>query len=228
MESIRTRSLVAHRPQKRRGFTLVELLVSLSIVFLISAIAITGQSTFNQGILLNDTAYSLALSTRQAQSLGLSSRKFAGVQNGGYGIYVTNNAPINSYIIFADINSVPSGPSWCTAVASSTPESKSGNCMYDGLGETFQTYTLTRGFTISDFCGKTPTGLKCASTDDVASVHALFLRPNTSSVITGVSPGGTKIAFSCLQFSLRAPGGTAVQTVRVTQVGEISVGQICS
>jgi len=200
----------------------------MGIIFLISAIAITGQSTFNQTILLNDTAYSLALSTRQAQSLGLSSRKFAGVQNGGYGIYVTDTNPTTSYTIFADVSTLTSAPSWCTAMASTTPESKAGNCLYDGVGETFQTYSLTRGFTIGDFCGKTSSGLQCASTDDISALHAVFLRPNTSSILTGITPGGSRVQFSCVHMSVRAPGGTAVQTVRISQIGEISVGQVCS
>jgi hypothetical protein len=206
------------------------MMVSLSIMFIITAIAITGQSTFNQSLLLNDTAYTVALSARQAQSLGLSSRKFNGVQNGGYGMHLASANP-NSYLLFADVTATAAAPSWCpAATVAGTPEDKAGNCLYDGINETFQTYALTKGFTISDFCGKTGTGLKCMSTGDINSLDVVFLRPNTISILTGLlsGPSGTKSQFSCVQISVKSPSGSAVQTIRISQLGEVSVGQVCS
>lgn len=210
------------------GFTLVEMLVTLAILGIITAVAITGQSTFNQSILLNDTSYTIALSARQAQSLGLSSRKFAGVQNGGYGLYFTNTNPTRSYTIFADVQSIAAESTWCPAKASTTPESKSGNCVYDGVGETYQSYDLTRGFTISDFCGKGASGLQCASSvNGIQSLDVLYLRPNTTAIITGVLSGGAQVQFSCAQIYVKSPTDGTTQTIRMSQLGEVSVGQTC-
>ena len=227
MEPFRARTLIARAPRAARGFTLVEMLVTLSILAIITAVAITGQSTFNQSILLNDTSYTVALSAREAQSLGLSSRKFAGVQNGGYGVHFTNTNPTKSYTVFADVQSIAAESAWCPAVATTTPETKSGNCVYDGAGETFQKYDLTRGFTISDFCGKNGGSLQCASTGAIQSLDILYLRPNTSAIITGITSSGAQTQFTCAQVTLESPTSNTTQTVRMSQLGEVSVGQTC-
>lgn len=224
MESPRLRPLA----QSARGFTLVEMLVALSILTVITAIALTSQSTFNQSLLLNDTSYTIALSAREAQSLGLSSRKFQGVQNGGYGVHFAYPYPITTYTVFADISSIAPEPAWCPITATTTPEAKAGNCLYDGAGETFQTYDLTRGFKISDICGKNQ-GLarKCASTGDIDSLDVLYLRPNTQAIITGLK-AGIPTQFTCAEVWVMPPTGTGVtETIRMSQLGEISVGQTC-
>ncbi|MDB5237436.1 MAG: putative Type pilus pilin [Parcubacteria group bacterium] len=210
------------------GFTLVEMLVTLSILMIITAVAITGQSAFNQTTLLNDTSYTVALSAREAQSLGLSSRKFAGVQNGGYGLHFNSGTP-TKYTVFADIAAIAAQPGLCPIVATTTPEAKAGNCLYDGAGETFQTYDLTRGFTISDFCGKNSSGLVCASSaaSAIQSLDVTYLRPNTIAIITGITSTGTQIQFSCAQISIKSPTNGTIQTIRMSQQGEVSVGQTC-
>ena len=221
MEPPRSYPLVA------RGFTLVEMLITLSIITIITAVALTGQTTFNRSILLNDTAYTVALSGRQAQSLGLSSRKFEGVQNGGYGLHFAYTAPTKSYSIFADVQAIAATPGWCPIVATTTPEAKAGNCLYDGVNETFQTYELIQGFSISDFCGKAGGTLQCAANGGIQSLDILYLRPNTEAIITGITAGGSKVQYSCAQVSVKSPTSDTVQTIRMSQLGEISVGQTC-
>jgi prepilin-type N-terminal cleavage/methylation domain-containing protein len=215
MESFRTRSLTRRKPRAARGFTLVELLVTMTILMVITAIAVTGQSTFNQSQLLTDTSYTVALSAREAQTLGLSSRKFAGVQNGGYGLHFTNGTP-TKYIVFADISSVAATPAWCPVGATHPEEQKAGNCLFDSSGgETFQTYDLTRGFTISDFCGRPIGGgaLQCSSTNALLALDVTYL--------------GTPVQFSCAQVYIQSPTGGVTQTVRMSSLGEVSVGQTC-
>lgn len=90
----------------QRGFGLIELLVSISIIALVSAVVMTRQSAFNGAVLLRNQAYEVAFDLRQAQLLAVS-----GTDNGAtnvsqqYGVYFTTaTASRNSYIIFHDID----------------------------------------------------------------------------------------------------------------------------
>ena len=49
-----------------RGFSLIEMMVVLVIIALITTIALFGQQDFNRSLLLTDTAYTIALTAREA------------------------------------------------------------------------------------------------------------------------------------------------------------------
>lgn len=229
MESFRARALLtAHTGAPARGFTLVELLVTLSIMAVITTIIISGQSQFNQSLLLTDTAYTIALSVREAESLGLSSRGVGGAFNVGYGVHFAGGAPA-AYTIFADTATTQATPGYCPVLTTpaNSPETKTGNCLYDNTTENVQTYALNRGFTVSDFCGKDQTNtLVCASSAYLSALDIVFLRPNVYAVMTGMN-GTTPVQLTCAQITIKAPTGGATKTVRVTQFGEVSVGQTC-
>ncbi len=57
-----------------RGFTVIEMLMALSIIGVIMAVALAGNSSFNKSILLSQAAYSVATTIREAQSLGIANR----------------------------------------------------------------------------------------------------------------------------------------------------------
>ncbi len=77
-----------------RGFTMVEMLVSLGIILIITSIVLLGQNSFNKNLVLVDTAYTVAFTLRQAQTLALSSRKVGTIQNAGYGTHFANGSMI--------------------------------------------------------------------------------------------------------------------------------------
>ena len=87
----------------RRGFGLVELMVSMSIMALVSAVIITRQSAFNGAVLLRNQTYEIAFALREAQLLAV---------RGGdetvrrYGVYInTADATEHQYLIFKDEDS---------------------------------------------------------------------------------------------------------------------------
>ena len=86
-----------------RGFTLIEMLVVLSIVIIITGIVIFNVGTERQNSALLRSAQKLSLDLRRAQNFALSSKtyKTSGVPC-GWGVHF-NGAGSISYIIFADM-----------------------------------------------------------------------------------------------------------------------------
>ncbi|MES2931569.1 MAG: prepilin-type N-terminal cleavage/methylation domain-containing protein [Patescibacteria group bacterium] len=214
-----------------RGFTLVEMIVVLAIIIIITTIALLGQSSFNRSMVLTDTAYTIAFSVREAQSLGISSRTFAGTQDAGYGIHFTNLAP-TAYKLFADIAPAAPGDTEYTAicpghpnVAKTHPEAKPGDCIQTVEAEVVRTYSLNNGFQIKSFCGRQTNGNQLCSGTTPGSLDALdivYLRPNTQSVITGVN-GNIRTALEDATIRVSSPDGSAERCIYVSKVGQVSV-----
>lgn len=211
-----------------RGFTLVEMLVVLAIITIVTSIVLFGQGTFNRSISLTDTAYTVALSIREAQSLGLSSRIFSGVQNAGYGTHFARGS--NSYIMFVDTQKPASNPAPATCLVSSgsTPDTKPGNCLYDSITSPdaiFQTATIGKGFTIKRFCGTLSSGGTKVCSDDSTPIDTLdivYVRPNPESVMTATR-GATQLILSRASIYIASPDGMASRGICVSLPGQVSV-----
>lgn len=205
------------------------MMVVLAIISIITAIALFGQSTFNRSLLLTNTAYTVALSIREMQTLGLSSRTFNSVQNAGYGININRNTP-SSYILFADISNTPSPiPSNCVTGTAGTPEAKPGNCRYDTDASPdgiVQTYSFERGFTISRFCGRYNASTLYCSTynppNRLNSMDISFVRSNTETAVVGTLDSGPQ-PLTNAEIQITSADGSATRYVCITRVGQVSV-----
>jgi len=84
------------------AFTLVELIVVISVIVILSTfIFINYRSSENQ-FSLQRSANKLALDIRKIQEMAMSVREYRGsAPQGGYGVYLTTAEPA-SYILFAD------------------------------------------------------------------------------------------------------------------------------
>ncbi len=208
-----------------RGFTLAEMVIGIAIIGFISTIVLTGQNDFNRTLVVTDTAYTVALSIRQAQTFGLSSRTYSASANAGYGVHFEEAAPQN-YILFSDVYRPAAPEAYCPVGTTGNPDAKPGNCKYESSGgELVQTYTFNRGFRVTQFCGHAVTGgaLMC-STDGVGPLVTLdivFARPSTNSIITG-STAGADFQMKDAMIKISAPTG-GERYVCVTKVGQISV-----
>ncbi len=90
-------------PKRRGGFSLVELMITLAIVFLVTGMALVKYSSFNYTVLLKSQAYELALDIRQAQVFGISASGQTGTFNQAYGIYIDLGVSSLNYQLFQDI-----------------------------------------------------------------------------------------------------------------------------
>ncbi|MEK7099515.1 MAG: prepilin-type N-terminal cleavage/methylation domain-containing protein [Patescibacteria group bacterium] len=212
-------------PQAPRGFTIVEMIVVLAIIVIVTSIAITGQSTFSRSLLLTDTAYTIAFSVREAQTLGLSSRVFSSIQNAGYGIRFSVGAP-TSYIEYSDILPVSPGTTQgglCTGhTVSSGPDAHPGNCLYDSATEMVRTYSLNRGYYISRICGTAVGGTQKCSGEDFDTVDIVFMRPSTNAVILGLK-NSSLINLTDLTVHLSSPDNAAERCIYISKVGQVGV-----
>ncbi len=85
------------------GFSLIELLVSISIMVIVLAIVFARQSSFNSAVILRNQAYELALQIREIQLNAVSVSGDVGVFRSVLGVYLnTNPAQSGSYKIFND------------------------------------------------------------------------------------------------------------------------------
>lgn len=204
--------------------------MSLGIIVIITAIVLLGQSNFNRSLVLVDTAYTIAFSVRQAQTLGLSSKKFGTTQNAGYGVHFAGGTP-TAYELFAD--TIPAAPGdaqggVCVGhEAQSGTDAKPGNCIYSGIGERVNEYSLNRGFTIKKVCGKDGSGtLRCSGVEGgnyLDSLDVTFLRPNTQASIVGVR-SGVPIELTSASIYVASPDGNQERCVNITKVGQVAVG----
>jgi prepilin-type N-terminal cleavage/methylation domain-containing protein len=75
-----------------RGFGLIELIVSISIITIVTGIVVARHNAFNGAILLRNQAYEVAFAIRQAQQMAVSgSDSFAANQRPRYGVYFNND-----------------------------------------------------------------------------------------------------------------------------------------
>lgn len=95
--------------KNKRGFTLVELLVTLSIFVIVTSVVLFSQRSFNTSIVLTNLAYELSLYIRQAQVYGVSGRS-AGFDNEStpsHGVHLSTaqeNKENKKIIFFSDLN----------------------------------------------------------------------------------------------------------------------------
>jgi len=167
------------------GFTLIELLVVASIIMVITAVTMNGQSSFNKSLILANTAYDIALAFRSAETYGISSRVIGGVANAGYGIHIDSASP-TSFVLFADTSPGPNAAN-CHGLPSggaSAPNAVSGDCAYSN-NERVSDYTIGNSVYIADFCVLSLGVWDCT----LDTLDVVFSRPNPDPIINGTSNG---------------------------------------
>jgi len=89
------------KPNKGRGFTLIELMVVISIITILSVMVFINQRSSQSQYLITQAVQKLTSDLRRTQNMAMSGTQIAGNYY-GYGIYAERNN--NFYIIFGDRN----------------------------------------------------------------------------------------------------------------------------
>lgn len=181
--------------KNQKGFTLVELMISVGIFAIMTGFLLAKYGTFNQGVLLTNLAYDVALTIRNAQSYGLNvkSSPVGGENefNYPYGVHFSTGA---SFVFFADFNS-------------------------DGRysdNEKISVNNIKRGSVINDIClGTGPSD--CVSSVDIDGVDITFKRPDPNAIIRDDS--GTA---SYAEITLLSTDGS-IKKVVVRSTGQIAI-----
>jgi prepilin-type N-terminal cleavage/methylation domain-containing protein len=193
---------------KSKGFTLVELMVSVGIFVFMTALVVAKYGNFNQSVLLTDLAYDVALTIRTAQTYGLSVGRAYDTGSDTsfqyyYGVHFDNSAGNNQNIILYAV-----------------PVSTSGNPpTYDQLGVVdIANYSIKRGAKILNACmGNDENDCSTAN----GKVDIVFKRPDPTAVIC--SQASCNNVFVMIE--LQAVDGST-RAVMVYENGQIKVGEI--
>lgn len=200
-----------------KGFTLVELLISISIVSVILTVLILNQSTYTDGAALANLADEISLTISQAQTYSIAVREFSTGSNifsSSYGLAFSllGSGSDKAYIYFADRdgNSIYSGD-W--------------SCPMGGLSdECLNRADITRGNYIDSICIIRIAGEDVC--DNVSRVDISFLRPNTEAQIFFFDDSGSLITMSDIKggkITVKSPLGYT-RTVSIFNTGQVSVG----
>lgn len=165
-----TRSTFAHG----RGFSLLELMVTITIVTLITALVMVRYSSFDSSILLNNQAFEIALDLRDTQVRSISVQANdtgnSDAFSSNFGVYFEMSNP-SRYVFFQDRATYVSGVGRYDTV--------------EAVGDAFE---LDPRFVIRDIYVNNNSSL------DVANASIVFQRPNfdarfgfTSSPVSNVA-----------------------------------------
>jgi prepilin-type N-terminal cleavage/methylation domain-containing protein len=195
---------------KRKGFTILELLISISIFAFMTALLLAKYGTFNQGVILTNLAYDVALTIRNAQSYGLNvkstgrlvndfDKSTSGVGGGSYGVHFDTANPAQ-FIFFVDED----GDGLYTKNGTDSPK-----------GSDIKT-TIQRGSVIGGLC-VVSSGSSCSPIN--GSVDITFARPDPDARIKA---NGNSTQYASAEIALKATDGST-KTVQVNSNGQISV-----
>ena len=178
-----------------RGFTLVEVLVSIGIFTVLTGVVLSNYRGYNTNALFANASEDIVLALRQAQVYGVGVKGTGTSFTTPYGVYFsTVAAKKNEIVIFADTN---------------------GNRIYNPLAgetavETIKWNSTTAVSTI------TCDGVPCGN-----NVYVTFKRPNPDAFVATVA--NQAISVGKLDVVLNDSNTGKTSTISITSTGQISL-----
>jgi prepilin-type N-terminal cleavage/methylation domain-containing protein len=186
-----------------RGFTLVELIVTVGIFAVITSTLLARNSKFNDETLLQNAAYEVALSIRQAQNYGINVQGQSGEFDKAYGVHFLKDS--SSYVLFRDLDDPPDN-------------------IYSGEKEKLEEFKLGRGYSIARICKYSGLEDPCRNSlsGDKEGVSVVFRRPEPEAIITPSSDGKPQLSIDSVAIELVSPRAGS-RFIVVQQTGQIGV-----
>ncbi len=186
------------------GFSMIELMVTTSIVAVISSIVLFNFPSFSSKILLENLTHEIALVVRQAQVYGIGIKATAGGVFPSYGAHFdTDPAKQKQVLLFADANT---------------------NGIYEAGNDTvIETFEIQRGNYISGLCSIASGFTTCAPTEEI---DITFKRPDPEAKICAGSVCTGSI--SAAQITVSPPAGSDIgpRFISVWISGQIAVTSV--
>jgi len=208
--------LFFQKQNKKKGFTLVELLITVVIFVTITGVVLVNSNKFDSTVLLDNFAYDIALSIKQAQSYGVNVKESStGVFSSGYGVYFDPIESNVNFILFNDMYDIDNIVSYDKKYNGSVTK-----CLIDDP-ECIQKYSLRRGVYIKSMCAGTDEA-DCIN-NPINQLSILFQRPSLEAkiYINGLNNPETSLK-QYAKITLASIGG-ATSSIVVTSIGQIYV-----
>ncbi|MFW0871426.1 MAG: pilus assembly FimT family protein [Patescibacteria group bacterium] len=214
------------RLKSREGFTLIEMLITLAIIFIMTALSMTNYNRFGKEVELENAAYELALNIRQAQFFGINrSEQFGATFDDPqpYGVYFNidggeEGIDDQSFFLFVDNDG--------NRLFNTSDNTYGGgeNCVANASDECARILSFTRSNYIYSIC----VGDDESSCTDIGNIvtgdrelHISFKRPDPDAVIR-VGSGLTEYAYA--KITLASPlSDISHKSVSVGAAGLISI-----
>jgi prepilin-type N-terminal cleavage/methylation domain-containing protein len=185
------------------GFTIIELLVVITIVAIISVLGAANYHRGNEQVLLDGQVAQFAQDVRQVQEWALSSKQLGAATSYGYGIYIpaiVSGAP-QKYYLYSD-NSDP---------ATAAPPKKA---QYDDADTIAKTVVLDKKIKIDS----------CSLCNPAKGMSVNYIAPDLTAKIVKEGTGGAGQNWGSMEFSVI--GNPAMKrTVCVNRAGLVYVSK---
>lgn len=195
MSSLCNRSQQTRRSE--RGFGLVELMVSISIMTLVSVVILARHNSFNGSVVLRNQAYEVAFALREAQNYAVSAAFTGGANESSYrqryGVHFDTSSSV--YYLFRDAD---------------------GDGSYDSDEAIGPPGRLDPRFQFSDFT--TGGGASLSGSD----LDVVFERPNFDALFSPSSSDGT-VRIVLTAINPNDNGVNVSREIEITGTGQIAV-----
>lgn len=189
------------------ALTLIELLVVVAIMVIVSGVVLANNNQFGGKVLLQNLAYDVALTIRQAQVYGISVQRFSSDTFArAYGVHLQPNAQgvQGEFALFADVIGA-NGLYDCADPANANPLT----C------ELVNAYDMRIGYRISDLCVPKTQSQPCGH----ARLDVTYQRPDPDAYIR---VDGISTLYESARIHLLSPQGYTLSVI-IEENGQIAV-----